>query len=158
MKKLLFMCIALSILGGCDKKPVLESKEIDGKVLMYDTANNRVYTGEQKKYFDGGKLQLEAKFKDGILNGLVKSYYENGKMKSEMEFKDGIPVGAVKTYYPTGTIQVEGNFVTGLEDGVWKIYKETGELAYTEQFAKGKKIATFKNENGKLVPIVPKKK
>ena len=45
--------------------------------------------GVQKDYYENGKLQGEATYKNGQLDGVAKLYDESGKLIEEATFKNG---------------------------------------------------------------------
>ena len=42
-----------------------------------------------KAYYENGKLQVEATYKNGQLDGVVKMYDETGKVVDQATFKNG---------------------------------------------------------------------
>lgn len=52
--------------------------------------------GVQKEYNEGGSLETEENYKNGIKNGIFR-YYKNGEIIKEEEFKNGILVSKPKS-------------------------------------------------------------
>ena len=79
----------------------------NGKFIFPGT--NIPYTGNLDVLNnDWGKdaVEINRDYVDGVLHGEERSYYQSGKLKSLGSFKRGVLDGAVTGYYEDGTIQV----------------------------------------------------
>lgn len=75
-------------------------------------------------------VELEAYYKDGVLDG--PSIYYTKKCKKEFfeTFKNGLKDGLELEYYPSGRIKAEGKFKKGNLDGYYKIFDKNGNFSF----------------------------
>jgi antitoxin component YwqK of YwqJK toxin-antitoxin module len=75
-------------------------------------------------------VELEAYYKDGLLDG--PSIYYSKKCKKDFyeNFKNGLKDGLELAYYPNGRIKAEGNFKKGNLDGYYRIYDKNGNFSF----------------------------
>ena len=130
----------------------------NGKFIFPDT--NKPYTGNLDVINnDWGKdaVEINRDYVDGVLHGDEKSYYQSGKLKSLGSFKRGILDGIVTGYYEDGTIQVRAIYDNGIKQGRVIHYYPNGtkqvETFYTDDEFDGVRSTWF--ENGKLMELIP---
>ena len=90
----------------------------NGKFIFPGT--NIPYTGNLDVLNnDWGKdaVEINRDYVDGVLHGEERSYYQSGKLKSLGSFKRGVLDGAVTGYYEDGTIQVRAFYDYGVKQG-----------------------------------------
>lgn len=75
-------------------------------------------------------VELEAYYKDGLLDG--PSIYYSKKCKKDFyeNFKNGLKDGLELAYYPNGRVKAEGNFRKGNLDGYYRIYDKNGNFSF----------------------------
>ena len=122
---------------------------IDGRLQgegFYSHINNAngkiefVEEGEQKNYYDSGKLRQTWTMKMGKIDGEDISYYESGSVKWRMNYIDGYREGTSTKYNDTtGTIDMVLNYKNGHLDGKQIQYDplDKGTVWKEEHFNKG---------------------
>jgi len=75
-------------------------------------------------------VELEAYYKDGVLEG--PSIYYSKKCKKEFFeiYKNGLKEGLELEYYPNGRVKAEGKFKKGNLDGYYKIFDKNGNFSF----------------------------
>ena len=83
----------------------------NGKFIFPNT--NKPYTGNLdviNNDWGVDAVEINRDYVDGVLHGDEKSYYQSGKLKSLGSFKRGILDGIVTGYYEDGAIQVRATY------------------------------------------------
>ena len=96
-----------------------------------------VLHGDEKSYYQSGKLKSLGSFKRGILDGIVTGYYEDGTIQVRAIYDNGIKQGRVIHYYPNGTKQVETFYTDDKFDGVRSTWYENGKPMEVAPYSKG---------------------
>ena len=96
-----------------------------------------VLHGDEKSYYQSGKLKSLGSFKHGLLDGIVTGYYEDGTIQVRAIYDNGIKQGRVIHYYPNGTKQVETFYTDDEFDGVRSTWFENGKLMELIPYSKG---------------------
>ncbi len=75
-------------------------------------------------------VELEAYYKDGMLDG--PSIYYTKKCKKDLfqTFKNGLKEGLELEYYPNGHIKAEGKYKKGYLDGYYRVYDKNGVFSF----------------------------
>lgn len=94
-------------------------------VRYYDKSGSCV---KEEEYYESGQLKMVGVLQDGHREGEWKSYFEDGKVQSTAFFKNGLRYGPATVFYPTGQLFQEGYYDNGKRCGVWKFYDEQGYL------------------------------
>ncbi len=84
--------------------------------------------GEEKSYYQSGRLKSVGGFKHGILDGIVTGYYEDGSIQVRAFYENGVKQGGVVFYYPNGNKQVEQIYNNGVLDGFYRTWYENGNI------------------------------
>jgi len=137
------------------KKGTLMGKE---KINRKDKFNNKY--GTWKSFYDDGKLHIESRYKNDLLNGYLKEYDKNGKLLNATLYIDGVPQSYAeeiaeldirKEYYEDGTVRKEGIYdVIGKENGMFKYFDKSGKIEKTEIYQHGVLLAVgLIDEEGK---------
>lgn len=90
----------------------------DGKFIYPDT--NKPYTGNLdviNNDWGVDAVEFNKDYVDGLLHGNEKVFYQSGKLKSIGHFNKGVLVGTVELYYEDGSIQARVNFNNGIKQG-----------------------------------------
>lgn len=89
--------------------------------------------GNQKFYYDNGKLKEDKNWKANELEGSYKTYYANGKIEEEGAIVDGYRHGKWNLYYPNGQLQKETIYDNGNINDIQTFYTINGikEMEYT---------------------------
>ena len=93
--------------------------------------------GEEKSYYQSGKLRSVGSFKHGILDGIVTGYYEDGTIQVRAIYDNGVKQGRVIHYYPNGSKQLEAFYTDDKFDGVRSTWYENGKPMETMPYSKG---------------------
>jgi len=96
-----------------------------------------VLHGEEKSYYQSGKLRSVGSFKRGILDGIVTGYYEDGTIQVRATYDNGVKQGRVIHYYPNGTKQVESFYTDDKFDGVRTTWYENGNVMKSIPYSNG---------------------
>ena len=96
-----------------------------------------VLHGEEKSYYQSGKLRSVGSFKRGILDGIVTGYYEDGTIQVRATYDNGVKQGRVIHYYPNGTKQVETFYTDDKFDGIRTTWYENGKPMEVTPYSKG---------------------
>ena len=96
-----------------------------------------VLHGEEKSYYQSGKLRSVGSFKRGILDGIVTGYYEDGAIQVRATYDNGVKQGRVIHYYPNGTKQVESFYTDDKFDGIRTTWYENGKPMEIAPYSKG---------------------
>lgn len=75
-------------------------------------------------------VELEAYYKDGLLDGPSISYTKKCKKDIFQTFKNGLKDGLELEYYPNGHVKAEGKFKKGNLDGYYKVYDRNGNFSF----------------------------
>jgi len=130
----------------------------NGKFIFPDT--NKPYTGNLDVINnDWGKdaVEFSKDYVDGLLHGNEKVFYQSGKLKSIGHFTKGILDGVVTGYYKDGSVQVVGHFSNGIKDGGVLYYYPNGSKQVEMFYDNGKLQGTVKTwyENGNVMKSIP---
>lgn len=92
--------------------------------------NNKKQGLEINWFDDPDCVELEAYYKDGLLDG--PSIYYSKKCKKEVyeNYKNGLKEGLELEYYPNGRVKAEGKFRKGNLDGYYKMYDKNGLFSF----------------------------
>ena len=96
-----------------------------------------VLHGEEKSYYQSGKLKSVGTFNQGKLDGIVTGYYEDGTIQVRATYDNGIKQGRVIHYYPNGTKQVESFYTDDKFDGIRTTWYENGKPMEIAPYSKG---------------------
>jgi len=96
-----------------------------------------VLHGDEKSYYQSGKLKSLGSFKRGILDGIVTGYYEDGTIQVRATYDNGVKQGRVIHYYPNGTKQVESFYTDDKFDGIRTTWYENGKPMEVTPYSKG---------------------
>lgn len=108
-------------------KEFWQNGDLKSEVLF----KNNKKQGLEINWFDEPDcVELEAYYKDGVLDG--PSIYYTKKCKKEFfeTFKNGLKEGLELEYYPNGRIKAEGKFKKGNLDGYYKIFDKNGNFSF----------------------------
>ena len=81
--------------------------------LLINPDTNQPYTGNLdiiNNDWGVDAVEINKNYVDGVLHGEEKSYYQSGKLRSVGSFKRGILDGIVTGYYEDGAIQVRATY------------------------------------------------
>lgn len=108
-------------------------------VLQEHYKNNKIY-GDQKAYYENGKIKSIVKYKNGKVVGII-DYDKNGKILHEDHFKNG--TGTFKYFWENGNVSEIGRYKNWHKDGKWKRYNKDGSLDKVTTYKNGKQISEY---------------
>jgi uncharacterized protein len=110
--------------------------------------------GIYKEYDSSGKVLVEGRYVDGVMEGdwkvSINNFYAEGKYAND--FKDG----KWKYFYNDGTLMFEGNYIQGNPEGDHKYYYPNGKLKEEQFYVNGIPDKHWKkyDENGNLIVVI----
>jgi antitoxin component YwqK of YwqJK toxin-antitoxin module len=129
--------------------------------LKYLKGEQEPFTGKATTWLAPARPQIEATYKDGLLDGLettwdnqghlfseimfimgkfngkVKQYYADGKPEFEKTYANDYMNGPSFHWYANGNKENEGNYVNCRETGVWTFWYENGQKQKEGQYKEG---------------------
>ncbi len=104
-----------------------------GGVSYHSIQNTKEDRGEDRMYYENGQLKnitryVGLTFQFRKKEGLQEEYYENGKLELKAEFKNGTHNGKYEEYYKNGNLYKKGQCKDGEKIGYWEFYSEDGKL------------------------------
>ncbi|MBR4265453.1 MAG: hypothetical protein IKQ46_05270 [Bacteroidales bacterium] len=118
---------------------ILQGDGYYSRIVYVDGEINFIEEGEQKNYYDNGKLREKWYKKNGEMHGEDIMYYENGNPKYQAYYDNGIPNGKYTMYDSTGRIDRILNYKNGFLDGKQVQYSPANrsEIWKVEYFKNG---------------------
>ena len=102
MKKLLLILPLLIV--GCSKEiPFDQLVEREG--IYYEVNSQTPFSGRVVSYYENGRLEEKANYKDGKEDGLWEYYFENGQLQGKGNYKDGKEDGLCEYYFENGQLE-----------------------------------------------------
>jgi antitoxin component YwqK of YwqJK toxin-antitoxin module len=92
--------------------------------------NNKKQGLEIVWFDDPDCVELEAYYKDGLLDGPCINYTKKCKKDVFQSFKNGLKEGLELEYYPNGHIKAEGKYKKGNLDGYYRVYDKNGNFSF----------------------------
>lgn len=96
---------------------ILQGEGYYSKISKIDGEIDFIEEGEQKNYYESGKLREKWYKKNGEMHGEDIMYYENGNLMYQTYYENGKPNGKYTKYDSTGTIDRVFNYKHGILDG-----------------------------------------
>ena len=92
-------------------------------------------------------------YANGKLHGQQRTYYNNGKLRKVSHYNNGLLDGQMYTLTEKGTKESLLNYKNGKKNGVWTYYFDSGKTARIENWKDGKKNGDFKtfDERGQVL-------
>jgi len=103
------------------------------QLMKVENYKNGKLEGDQKIYFNDGKIAEETTYKNGLREGVYKIYLQSGTIVEESTFKENQYDGPAIFRDAAGIIISKGNFVKNEKKGIWEFYKE-GKLDKKEKY------------------------
>jgi antitoxin component YwqK of YwqJK toxin-antitoxin module len=82
----------------------------------------------------------ETPYQNGRAEGEEKDYFESGKVQNATIYADGKLHGRIRRYDESGILRVEGAHAHGEKDGLWVRSDEKGKESARSVFEKGKRV------------------
>jgi antitoxin component YwqK of YwqJK toxin-antitoxin module len=92
--------------------------------------------GTWREYSEYGVLLAEQRYKRGKLDGVWKKF-AGGKLAVEATYKDGLAEGAYTEYHAGGAKAVVGQFAADKRTGTWTSYDASGSVTLTATYKDG---------------------
>ena len=108
-----------------------------GKVEFSKDYLNGHLHGNEKVFYQSGRLKSLGHFNKGVLTGTVELYYEDGSIQARVNFNNGIKQGRAISYYPDGNKQLEQLFIDGKLDGLHRTWYKNGNVMKSIPYSKG---------------------
>jgi antitoxin component YwqK of YwqJK toxin-antitoxin module len=117
--------------------------------------------GRARIYYDGGILQEDSWYKNGLrdsvavwydtktqkiaenhyregrLEGPALTFYASGQVKSEKYYLSDNLNGPIKEFFEDGTVQMTGLYENGQKHGTWQYFDPQGKPVRSEKYVKG---------------------
>lgn len=93
------------------------------KLMMIEYYKTGKLDGEQRTYFENGKLTEKTSYVAGQRNGKRVIYSEDGVIIKEFTYVGDKLHGLTKYYDTQGKLIIEGNYKNDRKDGIWNYYK-----------------------------------
>ena len=88
--------------------------------------------------YSNGKLSLECKFVNGLIDGAFKTYYPDGKKNNELLYKNGLLNGTSTYFYSNEKIKSTEQYSDGDLHGLCSYYSSAGTLTKSLNYKFGK--------------------
>ncbi len=154
MKKPIFyflILISISLLlTACSSKKSRFNYKLGQDGLIYNTSNNKLYTGT---IIDTADVVIEFDVVKGVKNGAFLTYYMSGQVQKYGYVKNNLNQGEWNYFYPNGQKETVGNFINDKPEGEWTSYFNNGHIKSVGTYVHGKQqgVWRFYNSEGKLV-------
>ena len=100
----------------------------DGKLEVEAQYRQNMLQGEKKYFYPSGQLQVLENYQNDQLHGPYRKYYEDGTLKIEQNFVSGLMQGQSIRYYPNGKVEERVTMKDSEELGPFQEYYENGNL------------------------------
>ncbi|MBR1769489.1 MAG: hypothetical protein IJ748_03435 [Bacteroidales bacterium] len=104
------------------------------------------------RFFESFRLMVEQNLVGNVPQGRSLTWYENGKLNSEAYYRDGFEDSVHITYAETGQKMMIGHYKNGVKVGKWEFFNSEGKPMGTEIYDSDGKILK-ENENSGLILI-----
>ncbi|MBS9775570.1 MAG: toxin-antitoxin system YwqK family antitoxin [Fusobacterium sp.] len=109
-----------------------------GVKLLSEPYTRKKLNGEQKTFYDNGKLKSIVYYKNNRIDGLA-TYDESGNVLHKSIFKNG--TGTWKFFWSNGNVLEEGRYTSWRKDGTWKRYAKDGRLEKVTVYNNGRLVS-----------------
>jgi antitoxin component YwqK of YwqJK toxin-antitoxin module len=114
-----------------------------GKKKSIKPIKNSLLHNKHISWFENGNIELEERYKDGVLVGKVKEFFENGILRYQFDTK----TNETKSYWINGMLQYEFK-----KDNYNYIYYYNGNIKVKyDAVSKDEMNVEYRNENGQVV-------
>jgi len=101
--------------------------------------------GIYREFYPNGQVFVEGKFRRGRQEGEWTYYFDNGKINRKATFKNGQPDGPREIFRADGTLVSKRGFREGRRDGEWTTYDKAGKQPlHEEHYVDGKPDGVWK--------------
>jgi uncharacterized protein len=121
------ICILFAISCGKSIIPHYEYYS-NGNVKLHGYFINKKKDSIWTKYYESGKIEAIASYKEGILVGPAKGYYENGSIKTIATYKNNELSDSIFYWHPNGRLKSKGFINNRRKNGIWYYYDTTGVM------------------------------
>ncbi len=123
----------------------------NGKLQALFNYKNGLPEGKAVEYYKNGNVKTVSDFKAGILDGQVLNYDEQGNKTSLETYKNGVKQGPYKVWHLNGKLKLEGYFYEDEFDSLWRYYDAMGVVVGEGKFKRGTGSLTAWFPNGKIM-------
>jgi len=109
--------------------------------LLIDQSTNKPYTGVLEIYnkdWDNRQVEFAQDYVNGVKHGNEKGYYQSGRLKSVGKFIEGEIEGTTEIYYEDGTLRARVDIKNSLNEGRAVSYHLNGYKASEQFYFRGK--------------------
>lgn len=110
--------------------------EANGDSVLNENFINDLKSGEQRLYYEKGKIGKVVNYQNGLLNGSHKTFSVDGKLEIELYYKAGKNHGTWKYFHLNGKEAKIETWNNGLKDGLFLLKDDKGALIKQESFKK----------------------
>ena len=102
-------------------------KQVSREYWYYlDDKGRHVMDGEERRWYEDGKLALLITYKMGVPNGPAERYYANGNPEQKGVASNGKMEGPAVSFHENGKKSEEGACADDVKIGTWKYYDDQG--------------------------------
>ena len=109
--------------------------------------------GEQKYYYESGKLMSTGQYIDSKMDGAWNYFYESGEPQAIASYDKGMEQGTWKWFFEDGSTMRTGTYEKGMFEGLWLNYYDSGAVSDSSYYEHGRlsgKSSVY-HENGQLM-------
>lgn len=122
---------------------------------LSNNENNRFIQWNKEQPIKDGKPINQYDI-DGNKQGYWEHFYDNGKRDYNANFKNGQYHGYCEFYHPNGKLQSKGSYINGKFNGVWNDFDNKGRLWNKVTYKNGKRIKELPITESKKKLFTPK--
>ncbi len=125
--KYFYLSLIALFLFSCGSNKVVESRHKNGNpkiVHIYENAAKK--DGQEIRYFENGKVEMEGKLKNNNREGKWVAYYGDGTVWSEGTYVNGKREGEGIVYHSNGKIYSKGFWKNDEPVGIWEFFDDKG--------------------------------
>ncbi len=94
----------------------------------------------RRSFYPGGRLKVEASYRNGMLDGLFRTFYEEGTLHQEKFYVKGRLNGVYRSLDEEGGLFFEIEYRDDKQHGKDRIYFKGGGIQYEDTYVSGKRV------------------
>lgn len=146
------LLLLLLFLGGCAKERIVETHPTGkSKRILWtrsDSANPLAGAVREKRFHFNGRLESEARLKNGQYHGSYRSFWENGQIHSRGKYREGKKEGKWESFFGKNSVAERTHYRQGLRSGPHQEFHPDGFLAAVGAFEKDRPLGLWRRYHG----------